>query len=422
LAEKINPRAIAIVGGGAAGMFAAIGAAEKGANVQLFERNKQLGVKLLITGKGRCNITNTATVEDFIENFSEQGRFLYGALANLSNIDLINFLQGIGLATKEERGGRVFPLSDRSRDLVEVLCKYLLSLGVSVFYNHRVEDLYLESGKIAGIISGSNFFPASKVILTTGGLSYPRTGSTGDGYKFAAKLGHTVTNLSGSLVPLEIKEPWVKEVSGLSLKNVKITAWGRDKLAEQFGEMLFTHFGVSGPIILTISREVVKELEYSPVRLELNLKPALDRKTLEKRLLRDFQEFSNKHLKNAMVKLLPQKLIMPFLFSAGINANKTVNQLTSSERQQILKTLQSLNFSVTKARPISEAIVTSGGVLLTEVDPRTMASKIIPDLYFAGEVLDLDGYTGGYNLQAAFSTGYLAGQSAAISLSREDGS
>ncbi len=421
MVEKINSKTIAIVGGGAAGIFAAIGAAGKGANIQLFERNKQLGLKLLITGKGRCNITNTASVDDFIKSFSKQGRFLYGALANLSNLDLINFLHQLGLTTKEERGGRIFPLSDRSRDLVEILRKHLLFLGVNIFYNNKIEELFLKNGQIAGIKSSSGFYPVDKVILTTGGLSYPRTGSTGDGYRFAAELGHTITNLSGALVPLETKESWVKEVSGLSLKNVKITAWGRNKLGEQFGEMLFTHFGVSGPIVLTLSEIIVKELESSPVRLELNLKPALDQKILEKRVLRDFKESSNKHLKNSMTGLLPQKLITPFLFSAGVDPNKMVNQLTRLERQQIIKTFQSLNLSITKARPISEAIVTSGGILLTEVDSRTMASKIIPNLYFAGEILDLNGRTGGYNLQAAFSTGYLAGQSAAISLSKEDG-
>lgn len=410
-----------IVGGGAAGIFAAIGAARKGAKVQIFERNNQLGLKLLITGKGRCNLTNTAPIDDFVLQFPGHGRFLHSALSNLSNLDLIKFFNGLGLATKEERGGRVFPLSDRSKDVVVALKNHLHYLNIKINLNERIEELVQKGDRIVGIKSEQGFYPSDIVILTTGGLSYPRTGSTGDGYNFAKNLGHTIIPLVPSLVPLETKEAWVKEASGLSLKNVKVTAWGRKKIGEEFGEMLFTHFGVSGPIILTLSRSIVKELKHSPVRLELNLKPALDRKTLESRLLRDFNKFSGKYLKNVLTELLPQKLIDPVLGTAGLDPNKIIHQITRLERHQLLTTLQGLTLSVAKARPINEAIVTSGGVSLREINPRTMSSKIVSNLYFAGEILDLDGYTGGYNLQAAFSTGYLAGQSAAISLSKEDG-
>lgn len=416
MAEKRKP--IIILGGGAAGIFAAIGAAEQGVPATIIEKNNRLGIKLLITGKGRSNLTNTASLEHLIQQFPDHGSFLYGAFSSLSNNDLMNFFDQLGVPLKEERGGRVFPLSDRSKDVVEALSNHLNKIGVEIKLQTTAEGLVSQGDSILGVkLNGfSSPFLGGAVVLATGGLSYPRTGSTGEGYGFAKKIGHTITPLRPSLVPLEIKESWVPELSGLALKNVLVTAWGRKKIGEQFGEMLFTHFGVSGPIILTLSRNIVKELELGPIRLTINLKPALDRETLDKRLIRDFEKFSTKHLKNALVELLPQALITPVLKISNLDADKPTHQVTRAERHRLLDTLQALPLSVTKARPMAEAIVTSGGVSLKEVNPKTMASKIIPNLFFGGEVLDIDGFTGGYNLQAAFSTGYLAGQSAAVLL------
>ena len=404
---------VVVVGGGAAGVLAAIGAAEKEVPVVLLEKNTRLGLKLLITGKGRSNLTNTAPLDFFIQQFPGHGRFLYSALANLSNNDLISFFHRLGVELKVERGGRVFPVSDRSKDVVEALSRYLAKLPVDLRLGTNVTGVNLTGNTVTGVKTEQGLVTAHAVILATGGLSYPRTGSTGDGYRFAQALGHTVTPLRPSLIPLETKENWVADLSGLTLKNVKVTAWGKKKLGEEFGEMLFTHFGVSGPIILTLSRIVVRELEKGPVRLSINLKPALDRDTLERRVIRDFDKYASKHLKNALVDLLPQKLIQPVLNISNLDPHQPVHQVTRKERQCLVDTLQGLPLTVTQARPIAEAIVTSGGVSLKEVNPKTMESKIVSNLYFAGEILDLDGYTGGYNLQAAFSTGYLAGRSAA---------
>ncbi|NLC76572.1 MAG: NAD(P)/FAD-dependent oxidoreductase [Clostridia bacterium] len=404
---------IVVVGGGAAGIFAAIGAAEKKAPVVLLEKNARLGLKLLITGKGRSNLTNTAPLDHFVQQFPGHGRFLYSAFANLSNNDLISFFHRLGVELKVERGGRVFPVSDRSKDVVSALTGYLTRLKVDVRTNTKVLGLLHKNGRVTGVMTEQGTVAGRAVIIATGGLSYPRTGSTGDGYAWARAVGHTVTDLRPSLVPLETEEKWVADVQGLTLKNVKVTVWGPKKRGEEFGEMLFTHFGVSGPIILTLSRLVVRELEQGPVRLTINLKPALNRETLERRLLRDFDKYSGKHLKNALKDLLPQKLIEPVLKLSRLEPHKPVHQVTKQERQLLLDTLQGLPLTVTAPRPIAEAIVTSGGVALKEINPKTMESKILSQLYFAGEILDVDGYTGGYNLQAAFSTGYLAGQSAA---------
>lgn len=414
MVEKINKNPVVIIGGGAAGIFAAIGAAEKGVPVIILEKNKQLGLKLLITGKGRSNLTNTLPIDSLIQQFPGHGRFLYSAFANLSNLDLMNFFNKLGVELKEERGGRVFPLSDRSGDVVAGLGRHLEKLSVKVQPGTEAIGLIRQNDKILGVKCSDGFLPAESVVLATGGLSYPRTGSTGDGYKFAKEMGHTITTLRPSLVPLETKETWVRDLSGLTLKNVRVTFSGCKNFGEQFGEMLFTHFGVSGPIILTLSRSIVRELEHGSVRLEINLKPALNYETLDKRVLRDFGKFSGKHLKNALTELLPQALIQPVLKESALDPDKPVHQVTKLERELLVGTLQALPLSITKARPIEEAIVTSGGISLKEVNPRTMASKIVPNLFFAGEVLDIDGFTGGYNLQAAFSTGYLAGQSAAV--------
>ncbi|NLC38407.1 MAG: NAD(P)/FAD-dependent oxidoreductase [Clostridia bacterium] len=405
---------IVVVGGGAAGIFAAIGAAEKGAPVLLLEKKARLGMKLRITGKGRCNLTNMAPLERFLENIPGNGRFLYGALSAFSNHDLISYLNKLGIQTKVERGGRVFPVSDVAGEVVKLLENHLRKLQVTILFRHPVTGLLHTSTRLTGVQVGYKSFPAKAVILATGGLSYPTTGSTGDGYLLAQKLGHQVTPLRPSLVPLELAESWVGKLKGLSLKNVKLTVYSREeKIDEAFGEMLFTDFGISGPIVLTLSREISRALEQDAVKLKLNLKPALDQHTLDQRLLRDFQKYSNKYLKNALKDLLPQALILPVIHFSNLRPDRPVHQITKKERRQLVSILQGLPMTVVKTRPIEEAIITSGGICIKEVNPKTMGSKIMENLFFAGEILDVDGYTGGFNLQAAFSTGYLAGKTAA---------
>ncbi|HHW06579.1 MAG TPA: NAD(P)/FAD-dependent oxidoreductase [Clostridia bacterium] len=410
---------ILVLGGGAAGIFAAIGAAEMGAPVVILEKKHSLGLKLLMTGNGRCNLTNTAPLDLFIQQFAEHGPFLYSALNNLSNMDLMNFFAELGVELKEERGGRVFPVSDRSKDVLHALTGYLHHLKVQVKLNTRVAGISTGQNRINGVFTEQGFMPAGAVILATGGLSYPRTGSTGDGYQWARELGHTVTPLRPSLVPLETVEDWVKELRGLSLQHVQVTAWSNHrKVGEQRGEMLFTHFGVSGPAILNLSRNVVRALANGPVKVLINLRPGIDRETQHKQLSAGFQRHAAKHLKNALVDLLPQRLIKTVTAYSNLPAEKPVHQLTRMERQRLCETLQGLPLTISQARPIEEAMVTSGGINLKEVNPKTMASKLIANLYFAGEILDIDGFTGGFNLQAAFSTGYLAGQSAAVSMNK----
>lgn len=405
---------VVIVGGGAAGIFAAIGAAEKGAPVLLLEKKPRLGMKLRITGKGRCNLTNIASLEQFIENIPGNGRFLYGALSNFSNQDLISYLAKLGIQTKVERGGRVFPVSDQAGEMVRVLEDHLRQLPVTILFRQAVTDLVCSNNQLTGVQVGEKYFPARGVILATGGLSYPATGSTGDGYRLAQKLGHHLTPLRPSLVPLETAEAWVRNLEGLSLKNVRLAAYAaQKKIGEAFGEMLFTDSGISGPIVLTLSRDVTRALEGGLVKLELNLKPALDRKTLDGRLLRDFKKHSNKHLKNALVEILPQALISPVVDLSSLPPDQPVHQISKKERQGLATILQSLPLTVVGTRPIDEAIITSGGICVKEVNPKTMGSRLLANLFFAGEILDIDGYTGGFNLQAAFSTGYLAGKAAA---------
>lgn len=407
---------VAIVGGGAAGLMAAYSAAVHGAKVTLFERNNILGVKVMISGKGRCNLTNIKELHEFIQNIPGNGRFLYGALSRFSNRDLIEFFNRLGVETKVERGGRVFPKSDRAKDVVKALERALMEAGVEVRYKSRVREIVVEDKTVKGLVfyDQGEFFPCEKAVVATGGMSYPSTGSTGDGYVMARKLGHTVIEPRPSLVPLITKEEWVEDLQGLTLKNVEVTAYSKGKkLGSQFGEMLFTHYGVSGPIILTISRSVVRHLDEG-VTLSLNLKPALNDEMLERRLQRDFEKYSRKQLKNGLVDFLPKRLIPIFLDICGIDPEKTVNQLTREERHKIIENLTGLKLTVVGCME-EEAIVTSGGVSVKEIDSRTMESKLISGLYFAGEVIDVDGYTGGYNLQAAFSTGYLAGKSAALS-------
>ena len=391
-------------------MMAAIKAAEGGANVILFEKMPRVGRKLGITGKGRCNLTNTADVEEIVKNLPGNGKFLYSALKNFTSADTVNFFESLGVKTKIERGGRIFPVSDDATEVIDALLKKMTVLGVEVKTNSPVTEILAENKKIVGVLSGGKIFKADAVILATGGASYPATGSTGDGFKFAKRLGHTITEILPALVPLEVEEN-TKSLQGLSLKNVsvKLLADGR-KISELFGEMLFTHFGVSGPVILTLSRQAARLLSDKKfVELEINLKPALTIEQLDARILRDFDKFKGKILKNSLHELLPAKLIPIILDRAFLDENKRVDEITAAERRRLLEILRGLPFTIIKTRPLEEAIVTSGGVSVKEINPKTMESKIVAGLYIVGEVADVDGFTGGYNLQAAWATGNAAG-------------
>ncbi|MBR4641397.1 MAG: NAD(P)/FAD-dependent oxidoreductase [Selenomonadaceae bacterium] len=410
---RITPCAlrIAVVGGGASGIMAAIRAAEHGAKVILFEKMPRVGRKLAITGKGRCNLTNAADISEIVKNIPGNGKFLFSALKNFSSTDTVNFFESLGVVTKIERGGRIFPASDDAKEVIDALLRRLAILGVEVKTNSPVKEILAENKKIVGVIVGDKKFFADAVILATGGASYPATGSSGDGFRFAKKLGHTVTEILPALVPLEVEEDFVKDLQGLSLKNVrvKLSADGK-KISELFGEMLFTHFGVSGPIILTLSRQAAKLLaEGRFVELEINLKPALTPEQLDARLLRDFDKFKRKTIKNSLVDLLPAKLIPIILDLSYLPEEKRVDEITQAERRRLVEILRGLPLTITKTRPIEEAIVTAGGVSIKEIDPRTMKSKIIDGLYIVGEVADIDGFTGGFNLQAAWSMGNAAG-------------
>ena len=411
---------VAIIGGGPAGMLSAITAKEKGHDVIILEKNNQLGKKLLITGKGRCNITSSLNIDEFIKNIPGNGKFLYSAFKRYTNADIIDFLKKEGLDVKEERGNRVFPVTDKSLDVLKCFTKKIKELGINVKYNENVQEIIInQNNEIQGVKTQNGIIKADKVILATGGKSYPLTGSTGDGYVLAKKLGHTVTKIKPSLVPLEIYEKSIcKQLQGLSLKNVKIRLEDEAKnknIYEDFGEMLFTHFGVSGPIILSSSahlvryKEVEKLLKEQKIKLTIDLKPALTEEKLNERILRDFSEEKNKEYKNSLNKLLPQKLIPIILEKSGIRYNKKVNEITKEERLKIVKLLKNFELKIQNFRPIDEAIITSGGINIKEINPKTMQSKIIPGLYFAGEIIDVDGYTGGFNLQIAYSTGYVAG-------------
>lgn len=403
---------IIVIGAGPAGMMAAVKAAENGAEVTLLEKMERIGKKLLITGKGRCNITNTADKAEIIKNIPGNGAFLNSALRAFDNEAVISFFNGIGVVTKVERGGRVFPASDKAADVADALFDKLVELGVEVRTKTVVGCVDTKDGKVCGVtLTTGQKLSAEAVIIATGGASYPKTGSTGDGYGFAMKLQHTVVPPKPALVPLETEEDWVPEAMGLSLRNVQATLLVDGKKAEvEFGEMLFTHFGITGPIILSLSRQAVQALfAKKTVEIELNLKPALTPEKLSARLLREFTAAPNKAVKNIMRQLLPEKLILPVLDMAFIDGGQAANQITKEERLRIVDTLQHLLLTVTRPRPVEEAIVTAGGVSTKEINPKTMESKIVHGLYFAGEVIDIDGYTGGFNLQAAFSTGAAAG-------------
>lgn len=402
---------IIVIGGGAAGIMAAIRASEHSAQVILLEKMPRVGRKLGITGKGRCNLTNSADIEAFVKNI-HNGKFLYSALSNFSAIDTVNFFESLGVKTKIERGGRIFPISDDANEILDALNRKMAILGVEVKNNSPVTEILAENKKIVGVKVDEKIFKCDAVILATGGLSYPATGSTGDGFRLARRLGHTITEILPALVPLETEEDFIRDLQGLSLKNVRVKLLSDGKkVAEQFGEMLFTHFGVSGPIILTLSRQAARLLaDKKFVELEINLKPALSFEQLDARILRDFDKFKGKIIKNSLHELLPSKLIPIILDLAFIDENKRVDEITAVERRRLVENLRGMLLTVTKTRPISEAIVTSGGISLKEINPKTFESKIISGLYIIGEVLDVDGFTGGYNLQAAWSMGYTAGK------------
>jgi predicted Rossmann fold flavoprotein len=402
---------VIVIGAGAAGLMAAGKAAERGLNVLLLEKNDRTGKKLLISGKGRCNITNNTDIEGLINNIPGNGNFLYSSFYTFSNSDLIELLHNEGLETKVERGGRVFPVSDSARDVVLILQRFAEERGVKIRLNSAVEKIEVKNGSVSGVkLRDGSFFDCECAIIATGGVSYPGTGSTGDGYDMAKKLGHTVTELKPSLVPLLVAEKWIAELQGLSLKNISITILDKKdrKVYTDFGEMLFTHFGVSGPLILSSSRHILN-YGYRNVKLVIDLKPALSEETLDARLQRDFEKFSRKQFKNSLDDLLPQKMIPVFIMLSQIPEDKPVNQITKAERRVLVKLLKAFTLEITGSRPISEAIVTAGGVCTDEINPSTMESKLVRGLYFAGEVIDVDAYTGGFNLTIAFSTGCLAG-------------
>ena len=416
---------VVVIGGGPAGMMAAITASQKGDKVILIEKMKSLGRKLLITGKGRCNITSSLPIEEFIKNTPGNGKFLYSSYQRYTNKDIIKFLKEEGLEVKEERGNRIFPITDHSQDVLECFIKKLNKNNVEIHYNEKVEEILYKEKEgekiVKGIKTNKEVIEADKVILATGGKSYPLTGSTGDGYDLAKKLGHTIKDIKPSLVPLEIYEKDIcKELQGLSLKNVSIKLLDSEKnknIYEDFGEMLFTHFGVSGPIILSSSAHLVRykniEEKYKnrSIKLVIDFKPALLEQKLEARILRDFDELKNKQYKNSLDKLLPQKLIPVIVRQSKIDATKKVNEITKEERRNLVHLLKSFTLEIKAFRPIEEAIITSGGINIKEIDPKTMESKIVKNLYFAGEIIDVDSYTGGFNLQIAYSTGYVAGLS-----------
>lgn len=404
---------IIVIGAGAAGMMAAVKAAENGAEVVLLEKMKRVGKKMLITGKGRCNLTNNAAIPDLIRNMTGNGPFLNSSIRGFDNQDVVAFFNDLGLLTKVERGGRVFPESDKAADVVGSLLRLLHRLGVKIETEMAARKIVVEDGRVVGVetMTGA-VYRGDAVILAVGGASYPGTGSSGDGYAIAEAVGHSIVPLRPSLVPLETEEDWIKTAQGLSLRNVRVTAVADGKkIGEEFGEMLFTHFGVTGPIVLSLSRAVATALsEGRFVELVINLKPALTPEVLDKRIQRDFAMFIRKQLKNSLHELLPGKLIQPVMDLAYLDGEKEIHQVTKEERLRLADVLQHMTLTVTKTRPLAEAIVTAGGIATKEINPKTMESKVVKGLYFAGEVIDVDGYTGGFNLQAAFSTGAAAGQ------------
>ncbi len=411
---------VIVVGGGPAGMLSAISAAKNGNNVIIIERNKFLGKKILVTGKGRCNVTSSIDMEDFIKNIPGNGKFLYSSFQNFTNLDIVNLLESNGVKLKEERGNRYFPVSDRAEDVRACLENQIgKHKNIQVRTNTRVSKILVENKKIIGVqLEAGEKINASKVIIATGGNSYTGTGSTGDGYRMAKEVGHTIEKIRGSLVPLTSKNTICKKMQGLSLRNVKIEIIDTEKnkkIYEDFGEMLFTHFGVSGPTILSGSahllryKDIDRLLKNENIILNIDLKPALSEEELDKRIVRDFEEFKNKEFKNSLDKLLPKKMIEVIVDLSQISPYKKVNEITKEERLKLVKLLKRFEIVIDGFRPVEEAIVTAGGVSTKEINPKTMESKLVKGLYFAGEVIDVDAYTGGFNLQIAYSTGYTAG-------------
>ena len=407
---------VIVIGGGAAGMMAACMAAVEGAHVTLLEKNEKTGKKIYITGKGRCNLTNACQREEFLENVITNPKFLYSAFAQLDNQAVMNFFEKAGCRLKTERGDRVFPVSDHSSDVIAALNGELKKNRVQVMLHTEVSELLLEEGSIKGVLlSDGKKLHADAVIIATGGRSYESTGSTGDGYRFAKQAGHTIKDLRPSLVPFVVKEEWCKKLQGLSLKNVAVTLKKeKKKIYEGFGEMLFTHFGVSGPLILSASSFYTAKYSGQEVLLTIDLKPAMDREQLDKRILRDFEENAGKQFKNALDKLLPAKLIPVMIELSGIDPHKKTSEVTKKERSRLVELFKELKLTVNGCRGYGEAIITGGGVNVKEIDPKTMGSRLVNGLYFAGEVMDVDALTGGFNLQIAWSTGALAGKSAAM--------
>lgn len=404
---------IAVIGAGAAGLMAASAAAQVGAQVVLFEKNAKVGRKIMITGKGRCNVTNDCDVPGVLANIPVNPRFLYSALGKCSPADIMAFFEGLGVPLKTERGNRVFPVSDKALDIVDALFFHVKRLGVRLELGCTVEGIETRDGAVCGVRVNGKVFAADRVIVATGGASYPATGSTGDGYTFARVLGHTIIPPRPSLVPLVAEGDVCSKLMGLSLKNVRITVRENEKpIFEDFGEMLFTHFGLSGPLILSASAHM-RHFGSKQYRVDIDLKPALDEKTLDKRLLSDFEAHKNSDFINALGELLPRKLIPVVVERSGIDPRVKVHSVTKAQRQALLHLLKAFPVTITGARPIAEAIITTGGVSVKQVSPKTMESKLVKGLYFAGEILDVDAYTGGFNLQIAWATGRLAGQSAA---------
>lgn len=406
---------VIVIGGGAAGMMAAITAVSQGHNVTLFEKNEKLGKKLFITGKGRCNFTNAGDAEDIFNSVVTNKKFLYSAFNGFSNYDTMGFFGELGLDFKVERGNRVFPSSDHSSDVIGALSRRMKQLGVKVELNTQVDEVIANNGefsavKVTDAYNKKRTVSADKLIIATGGNSYQSTGSTGDGYKFAKSLGHEVTPILPALVPFIVKEEWERDLQGLSLKNVSVTIYDDKKIVySDFGEMLFTHFGVSGPTVLSASSYAAKIIKNRPLKLVIDLKPALDEQQLDERILRDFEEFKNKSFKNSLDKLLPKKLIPVIVELSKIEPDKKIHDITKQERMTLVKLIKNLTLTLTGLRGFNEAIITQGGVSVKQINPTTMESKLVKNVYFVGEVIDVDAVTGGFNLQIAWSTAYAAG-------------
>ncbi len=399
-----------VIGGGAAGMMAAITCSEKGDIVTLIEKNSKLGRKIYITGKGRCNVTNNCDVETILSNTKGNPSFLYSALYNFDSDSLMNFFESNGVPLKTERGNRVFPVSDKSTDIIDCLHNKLKKNKVTIKFDIEVKEVLEDQGKVVGVVTNNGELSCDKVIVATGGLSYPSTGSTGDGYKFAKDMGHKVTKLHPSLVPLITDDNDIMSLQGLSLKNIKIkTMVDKKNVYEDFGEIMFTHYGISGPLILKASRFLIGEYSKG-IKIFVDLKPALSEKELDERILRDFKECVNKSFKNSLDKLLPQKIIPLIIKKSDINENKKVNEITKLERKNLIDIVKNFPINIVGNTGYRDAVITAGGVSVKEIDPSTMESKLVKGLYFAGEVIDIDSFTGGFNLQLAFATGRLAGE------------